>query len=263
MTESEGRIISNHLASFRRTLTAWQGFAQSFLALLDECEHNEPLMAHTMRYARAEEPRSSVVSALDANLVAYVAGLGAVIDQTRTLMRRHGDKQVMQEFEERKMSLAQEVPSAPFIAKLRTYVLHYLSVPWAFSLHVNVDDGRQVSTFEVQLDRDQLLEMKEWGSAARSFLEKQKPRFHITPLILAFTEAEVQVATWSHNSIMQLRTPEMDATDELIRRYNLAMTNGAHDGSDWDEFMEHVAENIRRDEAGEPQIDWRDVKDVR
>lgn len=257
---SEGRRIHAHLTSFLRTVTVWQGFASNLLTLLNECEHNDQMRVYAMTSMRRADPRDSIINALDSNLLAYAAGVGAVIDQTRELVNKHGDRKVKEEFEQRKKALERSVPSAPFIIKLRNYVLHYLSAPWGVALHfVNGDEGQDVS-FKVQLGRDRLLQMPKWPSSAKTFLEQQEPDIHITPLIETFTDAEMELSAWVHNSIMELRSPEIDTTNDMIRRYNLASTGGAHDGSDWEGFYGHMSQNLHRMKTGEPRVDWRDVK---
>lgn len=258
--QSEGRRIHAHLTSYLRTVTVWQGFANSLLNLLNECEHNEEMRVYAITSMRQPDPRDSIISALDSSLVAFAAGVGAVIDQTREVVNKYGDRKVKREFEQRKKALEERVPSAPLIVKLRNYVLHYLSAPWGVSLHwVNEDEG-QVVTFKVQLSRDQLLQMQGWSSPAKAFLEKQESDIHITPLIEEFTNAEAELSAWVHNVIMELRAPEINAANDLISRYNLALTGGAHDGSDWDRFNDHVGENLKRKTAGEAQVNWNDVE---
>lgn len=255
---SEGRRIHAHLTSYLRTLTVWQGFANSLLTLLQDCERDDQMMISAMTSMRRADPRDPIINALDSSLVAYAAGVGAVIDQTRELINKHGDRKVKGEFEQRKGALEELVPCAPLIVKLRNYLLHYLSAPWGVTLHVNNEGDAQVTTFKVQLGRDQLLQMQGWSSPAKAFLEKQEPDIHVTPLIQTFTQAEAELAAWAHNAIMELRGPEMDATNELIRELNLALTGGAHDGSDWEGFYDHMSENLRRMKAGDPQVGWRE-----
>lgn len=259
MDQSEGRRIHAHLSSYLRTVNVWQGFANNLLALLHECEHNDQMRVYAMTSFKRDDPRDSIISTLDSSLVAYAAGVGAVIDQTREVISKHGDDKIKAEFEQRKKNLEELVPSAPFLVKLRNYVLHYLSAPWELSLRWVNEDEVQTVTFKVQLGRDQLLELKGWSRPAKAFLEQQESGIHITPLIEAFTDSEMQLSAWVHDSIVELRAPEIDATNDLIRRYNLALTDGAHDGSDWDEVEEQMNENVCRVKEGDPQVDWRDV----
>ena len=63
--QSEGRRIHAHLTSYLRTVTVWQGFANSLLNLLNECEHNEEMRVYAITSMRQPDPRDSIISALD------------------------------------------------------------------------------------------------------------------------------------------------------------------------------------------------------
>jgi hypothetical protein len=124
-----GKRLTNRLEELRRILDAWVGFSMMLSELLRVCENEEGIAVELMRNIGDQSGRARIVRSLDQATIAYVAGLGAVIDHTRSVVDKQGDT-VKAEYAERTAALVAKHPSAPFLGKLRNYVLHNLAAPW-------------------------------------------------------------------------------------------------------------------------------------
>lgn len=188
-------------------------------------------------------------------LLAYVAGLVAVLDQSRPVVDLL-PQNLVDEAKERLDNLKAAVPGALFLAKLRNYVLHYLCAPWSFHVELVPEPMRE----EVGLAREQLLEWPDWPQGARAFLEASEDRIRMRPLIRSHFDAQFEYVSWLVAAAFDAQAGQRAVLNALVAERNLILTGGVSDGSDWSDRMDHVQDNIRRQRDGEPQTtyeEWR------
>jgi hypothetical protein len=253
-----GKRLMNRLDELRRVLDAWAGFSMMLSELLRVCENEEKIAVELFRNVGDQSGRQSIVRSLDQATIAYVAGLGAVIDHTRSVVDKQSEG-VKSEYADRTSGLVEKHPAAPFLGKLRNYVLHHLAAPWDFS--GTIEDDRMSS--RVALNSAVLLENKKaWTAQAKDFIVASGESIQLSPLLDPYREAMVEHVGMVFPTIFRENKAILDECDSLIRKRNLLLSGGVTDGSDWEARMTHVAENLGRVRKGEPQTDFRTGEEI-
>lgn len=252
ISQHPGNRLANRLDQLKRVFEAWAGFSVSFADLLSKCENDEEFMAELMRNTGDRTKQQWIIRSLDQVTIAYTAGLGAVIDQSRAVVQAQS-KTIQDDYTKRAAAIMKDHPGGPFLAKLRNYVLHNVAAPWSFSGTIG-----EASTARVALDSESLLEDKKaWSSDAKSFIKASGESVHLSPLIAPYLDAMVEHIGWVFPTVVQANTKILQDCDKLIARRNLLLTGGVTDGHDWEERVAHMVENARRAERGDPQTDYR------
>lgn len=247
-----GNRLANRLNKLRRILDAWVGFSTSLVELLRKCEHEEEFAVELMRNVGDQSKRAVIVRSLDQATIAYVAGLGAVIDHTRSVVDKQRDA-VKAEYAEGTARLVAEHPAAPFLGKLRNYILHNVAAPWEFS-----GTFEEHVTISVSMNSAALLENKKaWTPDAKAFIMAAGESIQLSPPLQPYMEAMVAHIKSIFPAVVRDNLDILNDCDALIKKRNLLLTGGVTDGIDWELRMEHMAENMRRLERGEPQTDFR------
>lgn len=251
-----GGRLSIRLQELQRVLGAWAGFSAGLSDLLDACENQESYAIELMRNVGDQSGRLIIIRSLDQAIIAYVAGLGAVIDHTRSVVQKQSEA-IKSEYAERTTKLVENHPAAPFLGKLRNYVLHNVAAPWEFS--GTFSDRVQT---RVALNSAVLLEDKKWTGDAKEFIIAAGQSIHLSPLLPSYLEAMIGHIEQAISAVLEDNVDSIDECNDLIRKRNMLLTAGATDGHDWEDRMAHVADNLRRASQGEPQIDFRTGRPV-
>lgn len=247
-----GNRLANRLDQLKRVFEAWAGFSVSFADLLNKCENDEGFIAELMRNTGDRAKQQWIIRSLDQVTIAYTAGLGAVIDQSRAVVQAQS-RTIQDDYAKRAAAIMRDHPGGPFLTKLRNYVLHNVAAPWSFSGTIG-----KASIARVALDSDSLLEDKKaWSSDAKDFIRTSGESVHLSPLIAPYLDAMVEHIGWIFPTVFQANTKLLKDCDKLIARRNLLLTGGVTDGHDWEERVAHMAENARRADRREPQTDYR------
>jgi hypothetical protein len=247
-----GKRLMDRLDQLKRVFEAWAAFSVSFSELLDECEKNDEFMAELSRNVGDRTTQQLIIRSLDQVTIAYTAGLGAVIDQSRAVVQAQS-KTIQDEYGRRAAVIMKDHPGGPFLAKLRNYVLHNVAAPWSFS-----GTTGKVSTARVALDCESLLEDKKaWSREAKEFISASGESVQISPLIAPYLDAMVAHIGWIFPIVIKANMKLLQEWDDLGKKRNLLVSGGVTDGHDWEERVEHMSENIKRAARGEPQTDYR------
>lgn len=220
--------------------------------LLRVCENEEAIAVELIRNIGDQSGRARIVRSLDQATIAYVAGLGAVIDHTRSVVDKQSDA-VKAEYAERTAELVAKHPSAPFLGKLRNYVLHNLAAPWEFSGNFGDSSGARVALTSAVL----LESKKSWTADAKQFIAAAGESIHLAPLLRPYMEAMVLHVGKVFPVVVRDNMDIIKECDALIMKRNMLLSGGVTDGLDWDARLKHMADNIGRAERGEPQTDFR------
>lgn len=234
-----------------RTYRAWQGFAISLERLLEQLENDDDSVVELMRNVGSTSKREQFITLLDQATVAYSAGIGAVIDQARSLARAQSTS-VQDEYEAQTRTVTKTVRGAVFLAKLRNYVLHYLAAPWTFKVRIEHDKAHG----SVLLDSADLLNL-DWSRDARTFIEESGDSIHLLPLLAPYRVAMDQLIQTLLDNSHRANEKAIEIANGLIAEYNLLLSGGVTDGRDWEARAAHAQANIQRLRRGEPQTDYR------
>lgn len=252
-----GKRLMNRLDELRRILDAWAGFSMMLSDLLHACENDEKIAVELFRNVGDQSGRQTIIRSLDQFTIAYVAGLGAVIEHTRSVVNKQSAG-VKSEYAGRTAALVEKHPAAPFLGKLRNYVLHNLAAPWEFS-----GSFGESMTCRVALTSEVLLEdKKSWNAEARDFIVGAGKSIQLSPLLPPYREAMVEHVEMIFPAVIRENKASLDECDTLIKKRNLLLSDGVTDGSDWEARMAHVAENLSRVRRGEPQTDFRTGEEI-
>lgn len=249
-----GRRLADRLERLKRTLEAWIGFSRGLSELLGEYENEPKVHTELMRNVGDRTKQSVLIRLLDQNIIAYTAGLGAVIDQARAVAQAQ-NRFIQDAYAARTKEIVENHPAAPFLWKLRNHVLHNIAAPWHFSGSFEEDGS---SSCTVSLDTELLLEdKKSWNKEAKDFIRDSGDTIQLSPLIDPYLHAMVNHIGRLLPEVMQANIASVRACDELIKKRNLLLSGGVTDGSDWEERIAHLEENIRRQDRGELPTDFR------
>lgn len=252
-----GKRLANRLDELRRVVDAWAGFSMMLSELLRVCENEEKIVVELFRNVGDQSGRQNIIRSLDQATIAYVAGLGAVIDHTRSVVNRQSGS-VKSEYAGRTAALVEKHPAGPFLGKLRNYVLHNLAAPWEFS-----GSFGEHMTCRVALTSAVLLEdKKSWNAEAKDFIVVSGKSVQLSQLLTPYMEAMVEHVGLVFPAVIRENEASLDECDALIKKRNLLLSGGATDGSDWEARMAHVAENLRRVGREEPQTDFRTGEEI-
>ena len=240
------------LNDLARTFDAWARFSHTLDGVLQICETNASETTAAMRRGGDQTQQASIITPLDQAIIAYAAGVGAVVDQTRNALKLQS-AQLREAEAERRRALIAPVPGAAFLTKLRNYVLHYLAAPWAFRAQMKDNN----LTGAVLLEPRELLQFDGWTMAARDFIQLQSDGIQLSKLLQPFLTAMGDHTTWLLEQAHSENAPLIADVNGLIAKKNLLLTGGVTDGRDWEARMAHTAENLDRIRRGEPQTDFR------
>jgi hypothetical protein len=88
LANDPGTALVHRLQDLGRIFNAWYGFSSSLSRLLSQCETDEVIVVElAIRNVGDTSHREAIRLALDQATVAYVAGLGALIDHNRIVLR--------------------------------------------------------------------------------------------------------------------------------------------------------------------------------
>ena len=252
INQHPGNRLGNRLEQLKRVFEAWAGFSISFSELLDKCEKDDEFMSELMRNVGDRTNQQWIIRSLDQATIAYSAGFGAVIDQSRAVVQAQS-KAIQDEYSRRASTIMKGHPGGPFLAKLRNYVLHNVAAPWSFS-----GTFGEESTARVALDSASLLEDKKaWSRDAKDFIAASGESIQLSPLIAPYFEAMVEHIGWIFPTVVRANARILQDCDEFIEKRNLLLSGGVSDGHDWEERVAHMSENSKRADRGEPQTDYR------
>jgi hypothetical protein len=235
-----GSILRRRLEDLHRVWDAWAAFSAELYALLEVCETHEPTARELTRNVGDRTVQQNTIRALDKAVIAYAAGLGALIDQTRIVVQQQPDAW-QEQYERRRAQTVGALPAALFLAKLRNYVLHYVAAPWAF--YFSYRDGATDGI--VSLTTEDLMRT-EWPRPARAFIDANAPQLHLRPLLQPLVEQERILTQWVDEHARSEHVAEFHAMEELIAERNLFLTGGATDGRDWEEQTRELERELRR-----------------
>lgn len=112
-------------------------------------------------------------------------------------------------------------------------------------------------TGKVLLTANELHKFDGWNSSAREFIATQSDGIQLSKLLPPFLSAMVHHTNWVIEQCAVENAQLVAEVNGLVAKRNLLLTGGATDGRDWEARMAHVAENLKRFERGEPQVDFR------
>lgn len=245
------------LRDLGRVLRVWHMYSLMLTQLLTELEASEEASVELIRNVGDTSTRERIVLSLDQALVAYVAGLKAVIDHARVLSQGQS-KGLQARYAERTQKLVVDLPYSAFLVKFRNYILHNVVAPWGFTVNT-MEDGTTHST--IYLNTAPLLESKSWWDAgSKAFLSDSGDSIHLLPLLEPYRAALVAHIDVLMREIWDEIDPELDKLRELGRKRALLMTGGITNGDDWEDRMAHIQENIFREQRGEPALNYQTGK---
>lgn len=254
-----GLRSARRLKDLERVFAAWSAFSIALSGVLRKCETDEATIVElVIRNIGDTSKRVEITNVLDQATIAYVAGVGALIDQARTVVESQNE-QLRAEYAKRVAVLGESVPGAVFLGKLRNYVLHYVVAPWEFSAEQH---GNELNA-KVMLSSTELLKMKNWPAPARDFIASTGEQLHLSPLLPPYLSAQQDLMVWLINRCWDDNAGVFDEVDDLTRKRNLLLSGGVTDGHDWEARVANMSENISRVKRGEAQIDFETGRPVR
>lgn len=249
LKDHPGKKADQLMEDVQRTFRPWYQRSRELRTLLHYGETDDNMQSELMRNVPPLDVRDRYVGALDSALNAYLGAMGTVIDVARRVAKTLGDP-----FEERytaQSQLVREIDGVTVLRDLRNYMLHYSSAPWQFSGRITPD----TQTTEVGLTSEALGEWKGWKADSRAYMNSRKS-VRLISIVAPYETGMVALFEWFSADFYRVVQPDLDEANELVRQLNLHLTGGVTDGKDWPERVAHIQENLRRSDAGLPQINF-------
>jgi hypothetical protein len=244
-----GTLADRLMSDIQRACTTWLQRSLELRALVQHGETDDEMQIELMQNVRPPTARDNYVAALDSTLNAYLAAMGALIDVARRVAQQMPDD-FRAEYLARSEAV-RAIDGVSVLRDLRNYMLHYSAAPWHFSGAIK--DNTMTSC--VGLDSAALSAWDRWSATSKTYLRRND----VVPLrniITPYEAAMIRLFEWFATDFYRHKQPDLDAANDLVRRVNLHLTGGVSDGADWPQRVAHMAENIRRANAGEPQINY-------
>lgn len=259
LRQHPGVIATRRWDELKRSHRTWGLNIIDLRALLLVARDNEELKVELIQNVRAPMVRDAFFAGLDQRLHNMIAGAVSLVDITRGLIKKYPKSHFAHEFESRNSDVANS-PGTAFLRKFRNYLLHVGNAPFITTGSVqDADDDKSSFVLVIKLSSEALLADSsfEWNAASRGFIESNPDGILLLETLEEYVAAMEMLYGWIFAQFEILHSDDIDATNDLVRRINLTMTAGAHDGTNMEAFWTHVAENGRRADRGEPQIDFQ------
>jgi len=256
MANHPGAAARDRMLELERAFDIWSPNCQKLLVLLRVAETNQDVISELIQNVRKPTVRDKFLRDLDSALQAFVGSTVALVDITRRAVKADIDSDFGREFT-RRNNVVRAVVGVAVIRGLRNYLLHYASAPIVTRASFTPDGPL---TGSVVLESATLLKYDGWDSASKKYIKANAEGVQLSAILPEFQAAMNDLYRWLFEAYGDLHDGDFGGYNDLVRRYNLALTGGTHDGSDWHEFMDHVGDNIRARKDGKPQTSWQDAK---
>lgn len=224
-----------------RSHAVWARNTQELVALLQAGENQEDLIAELVQNVRAPLIRNEYLAQLDQRLHNMTASAVSLVDHTRKLLKHYSNSAFASAFENRN-AVIRDAPSSQFLRRFRNYLLHYGHAPFELTASWS---GPSAMSGKITLSRSSLLEWGDWGASARTFIQDGSDGIRLSSTVQEYALSLAALYAWTFDQFETLHGADTDGANDLVRRINLTMTGGAHDGRDMESFYKKVEENLR------------------
>jgi hypothetical protein len=161
--------------------------------------------------------REAYSAELDRTLHNLVASAFSLVDHARRLVQGYPPSAFLEEYERRKAAVTDETV-APFLQKLRNYLLHRSQAPIRY--RHSIDNVAGVETNIVGLVSATLLEWDGWGTAASAYIRDCGDGVAIDDAVDRYAGLVRALYDWVFEQFDELHGEDVKASDELRREYN-------------------------------------------
>lgn len=166
--------IANHEATL--ALNEWANFSRIFvdiyqknrselIDLLEAPSKNDELSIELIQNVRPPIIKNAYTNEVLRSIFNYLSSLSSLVDAGIRLTGKYSGTEMM-EYNKLKVALVDSDINA-FFGKLRNYIQHYGIPPIGWTIALNQDRLNDCTYF---LFKDRLLDWKQWGAKARSFI---------------------------------------------------------------------------------------------
>lgn len=246
-----GAVARRMWDELHRAHSVWVRNENELTALLRAGELNEELSIELMQNVRPQTVRMDYFSQLDQRLFNMIGSATALVEQTSHVTDHYPESTFQAEFVARN-SVIRDAPASAFIRRFRNYLLHYGSAPMTGTSTYK----DETLTTRILLDSAELLTRFDWPVAAREYLQANPEGIHLRGIIETYSRQMGELYLWAFEQENVMHDADLLEMNDLVRRINLTMTDGAHDGKNMTEYWEHFSENLKAYREGRPQSDW-------
>jgi hypothetical protein len=255
ITSHAGGVAYARITELSRSYQTWFTACGRLRDTLKVGETDREMGMELMQNVRPPDKRDAYVAELDSKLQAFLASMVALVDITRKELSHYEGESFKLEFD-RRNSAVFAIAGVPVIRKLRNIVLHSGNAPWQFGGEF---DGVSEITY-VMLESKPLLESDTWNAKERAYISAQPHGVQLSEILAPYHDRMADCYGWLLSTIEQRHEKDFEEGNAMIRRRNLLLTGGEHDGSSWQDFMALVQSNLNAEKDGRPTVDWQDVK---
>ncbi|WP_247828145.1 hypothetical protein [Arthrobacter antioxidans] len=219
-----GRTATSRWDSLQRIHKVLQANESEILQLIDAVQNDEEAAIEVMRNVGRAGSAEVYFDELIRRSHNYLSALKMLVDHTRNLMRHYENEPVAVEYARRIREVV-ETGRAPFLQKLRDYLVHYQIPP--FALTISFANDAPV-TFVVALERDAALEYKDWPANAKKYLKQRPEKINFRDEITAYSADLEGIYRWLYERFTELHGHEIDEFNNLIVEFQGARNTPGH-----------------------------------
>lgn len=244
--------------SLWRSFDVYTDNMQDLQRLLDAARENEQLQVELFQNVRPPVVRDAYVRALDKNLHNALAAAVSLVDHSRRHVAEYfPDSDFSLEFESRNAAVI-ALPEAVFLRRFRNYLLHVGHAPFAMTGTLSNEDGKATRT-TIWLVSAELMTSTIFTGAAQTFIKSHPGNIDLYDVMDTYRRVMLELYRWTFDQQDVLSPHGLDILNEFVRRINLTMTKGSHDGRDHERFLQHLQSNLQAFGEGRAQADWQDA----
>jgi hypothetical protein len=253
-----GKVAEGRIREMGRAVDAFARTSTDLYALLTYAETDHDMQTELMRNVGDRSKRDAFMTALDLTMSAYGAAVATLIDIVRRIMNNYEGTDLHAEFLKRR-AVVSSVRGSDFIRQLRNFLSHYTYPP------INTRGDLIANTAEILLDPESLEKFDGWNAQSKALIAENPHGVRLTDIMPDYHQAVLDLYAWLMDALGEHHAHDIDGANALVAQINLALTDGVTDGSDWEERMVHLQENLDADREGRPQTiyaDWKAKRDT-
>lgn len=219
-----GRVAYERWQSLRRIHGVLLANEAELRTLIDQVENDPRLAIEIVRNIGQTGFKERFWDELIRRAHNYLSAVKMLVDHTRNLMRPYAGQPVADEYARRVAEMI-ATGRAPFVQKLRDYLIHYSIPPLGIVVQLVSGPGRSSTIY---LDRDAALPYEDWPARGREYLRAQERQISLRDLIAAYAADLEQLYRWLFDRFEELHANDIAELNDLIVRLQGAQNTPGH-----------------------------------
>ncbi|MFC3495446.1 hypothetical protein [Glycomyces rhizosphaerae] len=234
-----GKIADDRRSEITRSCDVFFRNMKELHGLVVAAETDQELALELIQNVRPPDVADEFYGRLDQRLQNMISSAVALVEHTKRLLGKYPDTEFAAEFARRNEKIW-NLSSSKFLRNLRNYLLHYGMVPFDHTVTIS----SSVIDSKVLLNCQALLGWDNWTAPVRKFIESSGDSIRLRTVIEEYSKQMQDLYGWMFTEYRRIHAADIAAANEIVARFNLALTGGRTDGRDYG--MAPSKEEIRK-----------------